>query len=601
MQQRTIHLFLVIMILSTPLRALSAGLVLQCATASPFVNYQRRQTGLDAYIETQSALSIKGVLANIGPDGSKVAGAAAGAVIASPTKFDPDYFYTWTRDAALTYKMLVERFIAGDSSLRTKIDQYVSAQAILQGVSNPSGGPTTGGLGEPKFNADLTAFTGSWGRPQRDGPPLRATALILYANWLIANGGRTQALNTVWPVISKDLAYTAKYWNQTGFDLWEEVSGSSFFTIAASHRALVEGSALATALGQPCNGCAAAAPQVLCFAQTFWNGAYVDSNINVNEGRSGKDANSILSSIHTFDPTSACTDATFQPCSPRALANHKAVTDSFRTVYPINRGIAQGKAVAVGRYNEDVYYGGQPWYLTTTAAAEQLYAALYQWDKLGSLSVTSVSLPFFRDLVPSVAPGTYAKGSATYNSLTSAVKAYADGYMAVVQKYTPSNGALAEQYEKSTGAQLSARDLTWSYAAFLTAVERRKSIVPPSWNEPANNIPPTTCSGTPACNARMTFNVRIRTVPGENIYVTGQLTQLGNWDPNSAQLLSAGRYTDSDPLWSATLDLPSETVFEYKYIKKTANGQVVWESDPNRRTTSSAGCGSSGTLNDNWR
>jgi hypothetical protein len=34
--------------------------------------------------------------------------------------------------------------------------------------------------------------------------------------------------------------------NNTGFDLWEEVSGSSFFTTNAQHRALVEGSALAT-------------------------------------------------------------------------------------------------------------------------------------------------------------------------------------------------------------------------------------------------------------------------------------------------------------------------------------------------------------------
>ena len=40
--------------------------------------------------------------------------------------------------------------------------------------------------------------------------------------------------------------------NSTGFDLWEEVSGSSFFTINAQHRALVEGSALAAQLGKSC-------------------------------------------------------------------------------------------------------------------------------------------------------------------------------------------------------------------------------------------------------------------------------------------------------------------------------------------------------------
>lgn len=38
------------------------------------------------------------------------------------------------------------------------------AQAELQGVSNPSGDLTDGsGLGEAKFNVDLTQFTGAWG------------------------------------------------------------------------------------------------------------------------------------------------------------------------------------------------------------------------------------------------------------------------------------------------------------------------------------------------------------------------------------------------------------------------------------------------------
>lgn len=34
-------------------------------------------------------------------------------------------------------------------------------------------------------------------------------------------------------------------------------------------------------------------------------------------------------------------------------------------MYSINSGIAQGVAVAVGRYAEDTYYGGNPWYLNT--------------------------------------------------------------------------------------------------------------------------------------------------------------------------------------------------------------------------------------------
>jgi glucoamylase len=277
------------------------------------------------------------------------------------------------------------------------------------------------------------------------------------------------------------------------------------------------------------------------------------------------------------------------------------VTDSFRTVYGINSGIAQGRAVAVGRYSEDVYYNGNPWYLATLAAAEQMYSAVYQWNKIGSITIDSVSLPFFKDILPSIATGTYAGDSATFTSIVSAVKTYGDDFIAVVQKYTPANGGLAEQFDKSTGAPLSAVDLTWSYAAFLTASERRAGVTGPTWGEASNNVPPTTCTAPTACNSKVTFNVRATTTYGESVYVVGQLTQLGNWDPASAQPLSASQYTSSDPLWSAAIDLPASTVFDYKYIRKDASGVVTWESDPNRSFTTSSGCGSTATVSDTWR
>jgi glucoamylase len=107
----------------------------------------------------------------------------------------------------------VDTFINSyDASLQTEIENYINAQAIIQTVSNPSGDLSTGGLGEPKFNADETAFTGAWGRPQRDGPALRATALITYSKWLINNGYSSTASSIVWPIIQNDLSYVAQYW-----------------------------------------------------------------------------------------------------------------------------------------------------------------------------------------------------------------------------------------------------------------------------------------------------------------------------------------------------------------------------------------------------
>lgn len=51
-----------------------------------------------------------------------------------------------------------------DNSLRGSIDDFVAAETILQQVPNPSGNVSTGGLGEPKFQISLAAFTDGWGR-----------------------------------------------------------------------------------------------------------------------------------------------------------------------------------------------------------------------------------------------------------------------------------------------------------------------------------------------------------------------------------------------------------------------------------------------------
>lgn len=269
----------------------------------------------------------------------------------------------------MTFKGLVDIFIGVDTfivvnldGLETHIQDYISSQAVLQNVSNPSGRLSDGsGLGEPKFEVNFNPYSGGWGRPQRDGPALRAITMLTYIRQLIQQGKQSVASNLIWPVVANDLTYVAQYWNHTGFDLWEEIDGSSFFTTAVQHRAMVEGSAIAQALGKPHAGYDAVAPEILCLLQSYWNESAIISNINVNNGRSGIDLNSVLTSIHTFDPAAGCDDSTFQPCSSKALANHKVYVDSFRSIYGINAGLGPGKAANVGRYAEDVYQGGNPW------------------------------------------------------------------------------------------------------------------------------------------------------------------------------------------------------------------------------------------------
>ncbi|MFF5566675.1 carbohydrate-binding module family 20 domain-containing protein [Streptomyces sp. NPDC012623] len=91
------------------------------------------------------------------------------------------------------------------------------------------------------------------------------------------------------------------------------------------------------------------------------------------------------------------------------------------------------------------------------------------------------------------------------------------------------------------------------------------------------------------------FGVNATTALGQNIYVTGDQSALGNWNTGSALKLDPASY----PVWKLDVTLPAGTSFAYKYLRKDAAGVVTWESGANRTATVPA----SGkvTLNDTWR
>jgi glucoamylase len=304
----------------------------------------------------------------------------------------------------------------------------------------------------------------------------------------------------------------------------------------------------------------------------------------------------------------------------------------------------------VGRYPEDSYYGGNPWYLNTLAAAEQLYDALYTWNQVGSLTVTSTSLPFFKDMLSSITVGTYESSSNTYITLASAIRTYADGYVNVVATYAQSNGSLSEQFARSNGTPLSAHDLTWSYAAFLTAAARRAGIVPYSWSESALIAVPSVCYATSATGSystatatswpggqtpnpsattslpststiiktssmststttsctkptsvAVTFSEKVTTSYGQTIKIVGSVVELGNWDPSKAVPLSASGYTSANHMWSGIVNLKPGEAVTYKYINVAGDGTVTWEADPNHTYGVPATCANAVEVDDVWQ
>ena len=132
------------------------------------------------------------------------------------------------------------------------------------------------------------------------------------------------------------------------------------------------------------------------------------------------------------------------------------------------------------------------------------------WKQQQSLAVTDISQSFFAVFSPGIATGIYTSSTSTYTTLVAAIQNYADSFIAIVADYTPSGGSLSEQYSGDDGSPLSAVDLTWSYAALLTAFDARQGITPTSWGAKGLTIP-TTCSSGGGASVAVTFNVQAYT------------------------------------------------------------------------------------------
>ncbi|OJJ48020.1 hypothetical protein ASPZODRAFT_131669 [Penicilliopsis zonata CBS 506.65] len=110
----------------------------------------------------------------------------------------------------------------------------------------------------------------------------------------------------------------------------------------------------------------------------------------------------------------------------------------------------------------------------------------------------------------------------------------------------------------------------------------------------------TSTSTAAACTeVLVTLEEIVTTVYGEEIYLSGSISQLGAWDTSDALELSAANYTASNPEWYVQVSLPPGTTFEYKFIKIETDGDLVWESDPNREYTVPDSC--TATIVDTWR
>ncbi|CUS14271.1 unnamed protein product [Tuber aestivum] len=453
---------------------------------------------LGDWINLEKALAFQYLLDNIAPNGVNTEGCAAGTVIASPSKDHPNYFYQWIRDAGITVQGVIDEYAKSeDLELRDIIDRYADLQGEIQGTFNPSGGFSTGGLGEPKFMVNGAPFAGSWARPQRDGPALRALTLMSFIR--VVNQTHPELVTLQWisrlynpdlaakSIVKSDLEYVSHHWDAIGFDLWEEIQDSHFFTALVQHKALVQGRDLALSLGD--HGAASwyDDQQVALrdFIKTgFWDGrngrlkAYKHT-----PHRTGLDCSIMLGSIHGGQ------NDLYAPWSEEVLASTQLFINQMQNLYPINKKKPpyypedeRLRGVGIGRYAEDIYDGvrtseGNPWFLCTSSVSNVFYTAITHFIDEGEFRITRINRPFFNRLHPSgrAGLGRVSSGDPDFRNYLQAMFTYADSFLNVIRYHAKADGRLSEQFDRYDGFQRGAHDLTWSYGSFLMAVDKRQT------------------------------------------------------------------------------------------------------------------------------
>lgn len=94
----------------------------------------------------------------------------------------------------------------------------------------------------------------------------------------------------------------------------------------------------------------------------------------------------------------------------------------------------------------------------------------------------------------------------------------------------------------------------------------------------------------------VTFTINNATTNwGENVYITGNSDELGNWNPEKAV---GPAECPNYPTWILTTYLPVGTNIEFKAIKKDENGNVTWQDGENR--TYSVPMSGTGQISINW-
>lgn len=409
-----------------------------------------------AMLEAVSATHITQVRSGFGQTVTPIKGSIVASPVLAAWDPDPDYFFHWFRDSAVVIDAL--RVLHEDGTLGAEVLGHFR-DFVDFSLSLPHRAPVTDRAktkpgfvqylrpkgeiaavnaedvaAETRVNPDGTLDISRWSRPQHDGSALRLIAVL---RWLASDAvldadSRTQASR----LANSDIDFILRHLGESAFDMWEEEQGQHYYTLRAEATALAKAACWLQDAGKA-EACRAAVSILQRRLDGFWfeKDGFYSSRLS-GDPTKYLDISVIFAVIHADDegPLHSVRDV-------RMLATLRKLEELFDGLYAINHPRPEGRGPAMGRFASDVYFSGGAYYFSTLAAAEFYF-------RLAA------------ECTGDLARGYFARG---------------DAFIATVRAFTPESGELSEQFDRTTGQQVSAKKLAWSYAAFITAIAARNS------------------------------------------------------------------------------------------------------------------------------
>ena len=377
-----------------------------------------------------------------------------------------DYFFNWTRDAAIAFSAV----LAGvpdqlpSAAASHLLADYVFFASTCQRGSGGQARRSTRPRATQRGRAD-----------ESDGPALRVLTVLQGFAAL-----DSQAQLVAKDVIAADLGYLLgnnRYQSPT-VTLWEDTYGQSIFARAVQLRCLNQVIAVGPGLGIAVPSTAAAAASWLHQQLPLhWSGTANCYLSVLGAERLSGDPEAIYDP--SIDPVLACVYGDGIACTdPRLLSTAALVRAQWGpggvAGYPINvSDAAQGIGPLLGRYLGDEYDGlsltsdtGHP----GPCAPVRSPSSTTSWPAINGGTAVPAD-PLATAFLTQVGVNVTTPGL----EVVTALRAAGDSMLNAVI-YHSNSFELSEQFDQATGYEKSVSNLTWSYAAFLSAVAARADI-----------------------------------------------------------------------------------------------------------------------------